>query len=99
MPHGSEEKTVSEFYLACKHGNKDMFDRLVKTLTAEEISRLDPAVGSTPLHAAVFYGHADIVRALISRGADRTIRNKFGKLAEDEATTPEIKSVVARYRK
>lgn len=51
--------------------------------------RLDPNVqdnsGDTPLHDAVRFGHAGVVDKLLKAGADKTIKNKDGKNAEDIA--------------
>jgi hypothetical protein len=41
--------------------------------------------GSTPLHYAAKYGHANIVRLLIEYGADNSIANLHGDLARDLA--------------
>lgn len=96
---GNGNSQCSAFYLACRNGDKAMFDKLVKSLDKDAISKLDPYVQSTPLHAAVYYGHAAIARELLSRGADRTIRNCHGNLAEDEARTEELQRLFQRYTK
>jgi ankyrin repeat protein len=41
--------------------------------------------GDTPLSLAAFYDNVDIVRVLLSHGADRSLRNKIGKTPLDEA--------------
>lgn len=38
-------------------------------------------MGSTPLHYAAAEGHQEIFDLLVSRGADKKIRNEFGKAA------------------
>jgi ankyrin repeat protein len=40
-------------------------------------------VGNTPLHRAKCRGHPRVVKLLLDRGADQTIRNDHGKLAAD----------------
>ena len=35
--------------------------------------------GTTPLCTAAYYGHLDVVRALLNAGADKTIANNYGK--------------------
>ena len=39
----------------------------------------------TPLHSAAATGRLDIVDMLLSRGADPSIKNSWGKLAIEEA--------------
>jgi ankyrin repeat protein len=38
-------------------------------------------MGNTPLHYAAAEGHQEIFDLLVSRGADKEIRNEFGKVA------------------
>ena len=40
--------------------------------------------GHTPLHAASYYRHPDVVKYLLSRGADTTIKNKNGRTPEKD---------------
>jgi len=48
-------------------------------------------LGDTPLHNAAWKGHADIVEALLERGADRTIRNNEKQTPFDlSAKNPEV---------
>ncbi len=44
-------------------------------------------VGFTALHLAAYEGHAAVVRALMERGADPTLVNKFGDTALRLAAT------------
>ena len=39
---------------------------------------------NTPLHWACMRGHVEIVKLLLERGADKSIRNKQDKLAIDQ---------------
>ena len=39
-------------------------------------------MGNTPLHYAAAEGHKEIFDLLVSRGADKEIRNEFGKVAK-----------------
>jgi uncharacterized protein len=51
--------------------------------------------GRGALMIAAGLGYAEIARALIDAGADRTMRDKSGKSAAALAATPEIKAIVA----
>ena len=41
--------------------------------------------GETPLHKAAKNGHVDMVKLLISNGANKNIKNNDGKTAKDIA--------------
>eukprot|EP00047_Mylnosiga_fluctuans_P009317 m.262623 g.262623 ORF g.262623 m.262623 type:complete len:444 (-) comp25642_c0_seq1:87-1418(-) len=64
-------------------------------LLAAELLRLgaDPnetqVSGSTPLHAAAFFGHDSVLRLLLEHGADIRVRNNFGQLAIEEDSLTE----------
>jgi uncharacterized protein len=51
--------------------------------------------GRTPLMIAAALNHADIVRALIAAGADKSLRDRAGKSAADLAATEEMRAIVA----
>ena len=61
--------------------------------------------GSTLLHIACFRGHVSLVGYLLSRGADSTIRNAFGRAPVDMTTTelntcsPDSRSEIASLLK
>eukprot|EP00397_Hematodinium_sp_SG-2012_P017414 GEMP01017805.1.p1 GENE.GEMP01017805.1~~GEMP01017805.1.p1 ORF type:complete len:551 (+),score=149.73 GEMP01017805.1:560-2212(+) len=50
--------------------------------------------GWTPLQLASFYGHKKIITFLLSRGADRELRNAYNKNAIDLSKDVEVKEVV-----
>lgn len=49
----------------------------------------------TALHVASFFGHSEVVRALLKAGADVAIRNKQGKTAADLAAEQKQHGVLA----
>ncbi len=52
-------------------------------------------VGNTPLHvAAEYYNAADFVRLLLEHGADKTIKNNFGKTALDIAKEKSYQAII-----
>jgi hypothetical protein len=80
------ENSMSLLYIAARSGFRDIATTLLKfgcNVNADEN-------GSTPLHAAAYFGHALVVELLISNGASVSIKNKSNKTALDEARTPEI---------
>ena len=50
--------------------------------------------GSTPLHAASYHGHEDIINLLISYGADINKKNEFGLTPSDNAATNRYKEII-----
>jgi hypothetical protein len=83
---------TSDFYWACRNGDMNIVKKMLPNLKSNDINRIE-SNGSTALHAASYYGHANIVRLLLERGADTTIRNKYEKTAKEEASTDEVHSV------
>ena len=81
--------SVSEFYYACRNGDVTKVKTLLPTLSTTEIDRMEPN-GSTALHAAAYSGHIDIVHLLLDKGASTSQKNKYDKIPEKEAKTPEI---------
>ncbi|CAF4102318.1 unnamed protein product, partial [Rotaria sp. Silwood1] len=85
----------SKFYLACRGNNIEEVKELLKTITLDEIDRMEPN-GSTALHTACYHGHQEIVKLLLKAGADRAISNKYNYLPFDEALNDEIKELFFR---
>ena len=86
---------TSEFYYACRNGLTGAVLEQLPKMTLIEIDQVQ-ANGSTALHAASFYGHAEIVKLLLEKGASRSIRNRHQCLPCDEAGTPEMKALFVR---
>lgn len=60
----------TEFYLACSNGDITKVKQFLPHLTLEEIDHIDPN-DSTALHAASYFGHVEIARLLLKKGASR----------------------------
>ncbi|CAF1632724.1 unnamed protein product, partial [Didymodactylos carnosus] len=82
-----------EFYTACRNNDIDTAQRLIVTMTVDDINRFELTRHgrSTALHAACFFGHIEIVQLLLKYKADRTLRNAFDFTPYDEAGRREIK--------
>ncbi len=82
-------------YTASRTGNIEA----VKFLTEQGAdSDLSQRIESTALHAASFYGHANIVRCLLESGANYRIMNSCGHTAEEEAYNDDIKKVFIEFK-
>jgi ankyrin repeat protein len=81
--------SMSEFYYACRSGDVAKVKTLLSSMSTTDIDRIEPN-SSTALHAAAYFGHTDIVRLLLDKGASRSQKNKYDKTPEEEAKTPEI---------
>ncbi|CAM4919098.1 unnamed protein product [Rotaria socialis] len=85
----------SNFYYNCRNNDIDEANRLLHTLTLKEINQIEPN-GSTALHAAAYYGNYEIVKMLLAKGAQRTIKNIHGCIPYEEAKTKDIKKLFKR---
>jgi ankyrin repeat protein len=70
--------SLSALLDAAKKGDADRVEKLATEVPAM-INQADPEFGATPLHWAALRGHADVVKVLISYGADLTVTNKDGE--------------------
>ena len=91
----AKSSVTNEFYYACRNGLTDAVRELLPKLTLIEIDQIQ-ANDSTALHAASFYGHTEIVKLLLDKGASRSIQNRHRCLPCDEAGTPEMKALFVR---
>jgi len=63
------------------------------------INEADAEFGATALHWAALRGHAEVVRVLISYGADLTVTNKEGETPLRVATRANRSQVVELLRR
>ncbi|CAF1541127.1 unnamed protein product, partial [Rotaria sordida] len=98
MSTTKKSSQVSEFYLACRNGDVDLVKKYLMALkqTKDDLNPLEPNVNSTPLHAACFYGHKEIVELLVEHGCDRSKINGYGLTAYEEAANDEIRRLFKR---
>ncbi|KAK3986372.1 hypothetical protein QBC44DRAFT_333399 [Cladorrhinum sp. PSN332] len=57
--------------------------------------------GDRPVHTAMRHGYLDVFKALVSNGADPTVKNRFGDIVEDypgDYEPEEVQRVVEEYR-
>ncbi|CAF4378985.1 unnamed protein product [Rotaria sp. Silwood2] len=87
--------TISDFYYLCRNGLIDKVREQLLNMTLEEIDQIE-GNGSTALHAACYYGHTEIVKLLLDKGASRSIKNIHKCLPCDEAQKDEIKRLFIR---
>jgi ankyrin repeat protein len=89
---------VSKFYLACRNGDVEFVkDHLMKLSDIKSnVNPFEPTVKSTPLHAACYYGHKEIVQLLLEHECDRSQINCYGLTAYEEAANDEIRQLFKR---
>lgn len=95
--HGTGK--ASAFYMACREGNLDMVNRLLKSMTVRDVNRVEESNRSTALHAASFFGQKHVVQRLLEIGADTYIHNGHGVTPEQEAKTEDIRALFEEHKK
>ncbi|CAF3010691.1 unnamed protein product [Rotaria sp. Silwood2] len=91
----SKSKETSDFYQACRNGLIDEVRERLPNMTLEEVDRIEQN-GSTALHAATYFGHTEIVKLLLEKGASRSITNGYKAVPYDEAEKEDIKKLFLR---
>ena len=87
---------ASDLYWASRAGDVDTVRKILDNTSFNDLNRLEPN-GSTALHAASFFGHADVVRILLeNRGVMRHRKNRHGLTAYQEAANAEIRQLFHR---
>ncbi|CAF1662721.1 unnamed protein product, partial [Adineta ricciae] len=98
MANSKESFLISKFYLACRNGDVEYVRNYLTILspTKWNPNEIEIHINSTPLHAASFYGHAEIVKLLLQYGCDRSQTNSYGLTAYEEAANDEIRQLFNR---
>lgn len=86
---------ISDFYHSCRNNDIKSVKSLLQTMTPAQIDQLEPN-GSTALHAACYYGHDEIVKLLLEKGASRSIKNKYNLTPFEEGNTDAIRELFSR---
>ena len=85
-----EQGQASDLYWASRAGDLNSVQEMITSHPSTDLNRLEPN-GSTALHAASHFGHADIVRLLLHQhGVPRHRRNRYGLTAYEESANDEI---------
>ena len=50
--------------------------------------------GFTPLHWASYHGHVEVITALLAAGADKSLKNSFGRTPHDVAKNQDCKNAL-----
>lgn len=98
MTNKERSSNFSHFYLACRNGDVAFVRKYLSNPenSTPEINRLEESVKSTPLHAACYYGHKEIVQLLLAHGCDRSQINGYGLTPYEEASNEEIRRLFKR---
>ena len=91
----TDEHKHTLLYLTARSGFYDTTEALLKIGVPVNERQVD---GSTPLHAASFYGQRLVVELLLRYGADASITNKWGNTPADEAYSTELKEVILSHK-
>ena len=94
--HRPQQAQASDLYFACRAGDLDFVRGLIASSPSADLNRLEPN-GSTVLHEASHFGHAEIVRLLLHQhGVVRHRRNQHGLTAYEESANDEIRQIFHR---
>ena len=94
--HRPQQAQASDLYWACQAGDLDFVRGLIALNPSTDLNRLEPN-GSTALHEASHFGHAETVRLLLHQhGVVRHRRNRHGLTAYEESASDEIRQLFHR---
>ena len=89
---------VSKLYSLCRDGETHKVSEMLNgdnRELLENLNKLEPN-GDTALHAATRSGHASIVKLLLDHKCDRTLINRDGKIAAEEAGVEDMQQLFKR---
>jgi len=89
-----EDEIEDDLWNAATEGALDRVARFLEKLGATTPDFADE-FGFTPLMAAVQYGHVELARALLDRGADPNFRDVEGQTSVHHCDTPECLRLLA----
>jgi len=93
----TNRRSESILYIVCRSGYLDCVDLLLRKCGGN-VNQIQ-VDGSTPLHAAAYYGHHPLITRLLACGAIPTVRNRYQSTAEDEAACEEIVVALQSFSK
>ncbi|CAF1009580.1 unnamed protein product [Adineta steineri] len=75
---------MNALHEACRNGYFEIIQKLLSTLSIDKINQVE-LNGSTSLHAACSCNHPRIVKRLLNHRVGRSLLNKDGRTAMEEA--------------
>lgn len=93
-------------HIAAQLGQRSSIETLAALLDSEEdkttyFNMANRFTGDRPVHTAMRFGYLEVLRTLVTHGADPTAKNRFGDTVLDypgEYEMDEVKSIVDEYR-
>jgi hypothetical protein len=89
---------ASDFYHSCSNGDIDQVRSILEAPDGQSIDELVKLERNddTALHVATEKGHVEVVKLLLEHQCSRIILNRYGKVASEMATTPDVKKLFIR---
>ena len=81
-------------YIAARNGYYDLVKYLIEI--GADINEIQ-STGSTPLHAASYFGHESVVKLLLENGSNPYIKNSYNIYPVQEAYNDKIKNLIISY--
>ncbi|VDL90968.1 unnamed protein product [Schistocephalus solidus] len=92
----TDEAGLEEIHQACRFGRVQHLEQLIAY--GADINSQTTFNGNTPLHFCAYNGHEACGRLLLFRGADRSLKNRAGHTAYQEAVLADHASTAALIR-